>query len=162
MTANPIHDRLYYGGPFVFFQHILESNHKIEKIITGKCPIYYNFHVALPFKKSLIKSVWDMHNELLSNSLRDSKFRREQNFNAWLFRYIQLDNGMFVKSDSIESDFSYRELGVSNMNDVMNDLLTKKMVCLNDMISDHNEDIIRTMINKILLAKFPDKCEFEI
>ena len=161
LTCNPEHDRLYKGTPFCFFQHVLQSNQRIEKAITGKCPIYYNFHVALPFKKSLIKEVWDKHGTLLSNALKDSKFRREHNFNAWLFRYIQLDKGLYVNSDIVKTDFSYKELGHNSMKDIMDDILDKKFVCLNDMVSDQNEATIKMQINMILNAKFPDKCEFE-
>lgn len=161
LTANPIHDKLYRSGRFGFFQYVLESNQKIEKAITGKCPVYYNFHVALPFKKSLIKDIWDKNEELLTNALSDSKFRREHNFNAWLFRYIQLDRKQFVNSDIVANDFSYKELGVSTIKEVMDDFLLKKMVCLNDMINDRNEEIIKKQINKIMEAKFPNKCEFE-
>lgn len=161
LTCNPEHDKIYKGNSFCFFQHVLKTNQKIEKAITGKCPIYYNYHVALPFKKSLIKAVWDNYGELLSNALKDSKFRREHNFNAWLFRYIQLDKEVYVNSDIIEKDFSYKELGHNSMKEIMDDFLNKKLVCLNDMINDHNEAIIRTRINKIMAAKFPDKCEFE-
>lgn len=161
LTCNPEHDKIYKGKSFCFFQHVLKTNQKIEKIITGKCPIYYNFHVALPFKKSLIKNIWDNYEKLLSDALVDSKFRREHNFNAWLFRYIQLDKGLYVNSDLVKTAFSYKELGHNSMKEVMNDFLTKKLVCLNDMINDRNEAIIREQINKIMTAKFPNKCEFE-
>lgn len=161
LTCNPEHDKLYKGIGKCFFQKVLESNQKIEKIITGKCPIYYNYHVALPLKKSLIKETWDKHTDLLTKALSDSKFRREHNFNAWLFRYIQLDKGLFVKSNIVESEFAYKELGHNTMKSIMDDFISKKVICLNDMINDNNENIIKEQITRILNAVFPDKCSFE-
>jgi len=161
LTANPIHDKIYNGIGWVFFQNVLKSNQILEKQITGKCPIYFNFHTPCVFNKSLIDDVWEKHNDILMAALKESKFRREYNFNAWLFRYIQLDRGAFVKSDSIITDFSYKELGVSTMKEIMLDLFTKKFVCLNDMIKDTDEDIISYQMNKLFDVIFPYKCEYE-
>lgn len=161
LTCNPEHDKQYRGIGKCFFQHVLESNQRLEKMVTGKSPIYYNFHVALPFKKSLIAEVWNKHEKALSESLRDSIFRREHNFNAWLFRYIQLDKGLFADSKIVEKEFSYKELGHNTMRSIMDDFLVKKVVCLNDMVSDSNEAIIKSQITKILDATFPTKSSFE-
>lgn len=161
LTCNPIHDKIYHGYGWSFFQNVLKTNQIIEKQITGKCPIYYNFHTPCIFNKSLINDVWQNHTNLLMNAFKDSKFRRDYNFNAWLFRYIQLDRGLFVKSDSVITDFTYKELGVSSIKEIMKDILTKKFICLNDMIKDENEKIISYQMNKIFEAKFPNKCEFE-
>lgn len=161
ITSNPIHDKIYNGKGFSFFQHILKTNQKLEKIITGKAPIYYNFHVTCQLKKSLIIETWDKYGELLSNALKDSKFRREKNFNAWLYRYIQLDKNLYINSPTIINDFSYKELGRSTLEEIMHDILTKKCICLNDAVNDSNEIQIKTYIHKILNAKFPNKSSFE-
>ena len=161
LTCNPVHDKLYRGIGWSFFQNILKTNQKLEKQITGKCPIYYNFHTPCVFNKSLIADVWEKHNTILIEAFKDSKFRREHNFNAWLFRYIQLDRGLYVKSNSIITDFTYKELGNSSMKEIMQDILTKKFICLNDAINDKDEDVITNQINRIFGATFPNKCEFE-
>lgn len=163
LTCNPMHDLTYKGYmPFGTFQKVLKSSQEIEKKITGKCPIYYNFHVPFGLKKSFLEELWSKHSNMLLNALKDSKFRREHNFVSWLYRYIQLDLGLYEKSDKVITDFSYRELGNSAMKDIMNDMLIKKVVVLNDMLTDRNEQIIAEQISKILAVKFPYKSSFEL
>lgn len=161
LTCNPVHDKLYHGGPYNMFQHVLESSQRIEKQITGKCPIYFNFHVPFGLKKSFIEYLWYKYENLFLPALKDSRFRREHNFVSWLYRFIRLDFGQYIKSKKVITDFSYRELGVSKMKDIMNDILFKKVVVLNDMLSDRNEALISYQITKILEAKFPNKSSFE-
>ena len=162
LTSNPAHDKIYNGHGIDFFQRVLLTNKKIEKIITGKAPIYYNFHVPMPLKRSKIEEIWNNYNDLLLKSLKDSKFRRDYNFNVWLFRYIQLDKKEFVYSDIVKNDFSYKELGKASMDEIMNDILNKKCICLNVAIRDYNENEIKKQINLIMAAKFSKKSEFEV
>ena len=161
LTCNPIHDKLYRGGAFNMFQNVLKSSQRIEKIITGKCPIYYNFHIPFGLKKSFIEELWNKYSDLFLDALKNSRFRREYNFVSWLYRFIRLDLDYYIKSEKVVTDFSYRELGVSKMKDIMDDILYKKVVILNDMLSDINEEFISYQIIKILDAKFPEKSSFE-
>ena len=161
LTCNPVHDKLYHGGKFNMFQNVLKSSQNIEKQITGKCPIYFNFHIPFGLKKSFIEYLWNKYENLFLPALKDSRFRREHNFVSWLYRFIRLDFGQYIKSEKVITDFSYRELGVSKMNDIMNDILLKKVVILNDMLCDCNEEIVSYQIKKILEATFPNKSSFE-
>lgn len=161
LTCNPIHDALYHGGKFNLFQNVLKSSQHIEKQITGKCPIYYNFHTPFGLNKTFLDNLWEKHYKILLPALQDSKFRREYNFVSWLYRYIRLDKKLYVKSDVPITDYSYRELGVSTMQDIMHDFIHKKVVVLNDMLTEQNEAAIKTRIHKIFNVAFPNKSEFE-
>lgn len=162
LTANPIHELFCSSDKYKnFFQNILHASHTIEEKITGKYIKYYNFHVPFGLKKSFLEEIWNNHNKLLLSALKDSRFRREYNFVSWLYRYIRLDLGQYVKSKKVITDFSYRELGVSNIKDIMDDILIKKIVVLNDMLNEKNEMLIADWITKILEARFPNKSSFE-
>lgn len=161
LTCNPIHDKIYKGGKFNMFQNVLKSSQKIEKQITSKCPIYFNFHTPFGLKKSFIEYLWEKHSNLFLAALKDSRFRRDHNFVSWLYRYIRLDLNQYIKSENIITDFSYRELGVSDIKNIMSDILTKKIIVLNDMLTNKNENIIANQITRILEAKFPNKSSFE-
>lgn len=163
LTCNPVHDLLYHGGAYNMFQQVLDTSTDIEQLITGHKSCYYNYHIPFGLNKSFISFLWHKYGSLFKSKLVNSRFRQPYNFVSWMYRYIKLDMGLYIQSNTIDTDYTYLELGDRLVVDeLVRALRTKKVTCLNDMLTLRNERTIGSIVSDLLNRKFPNKCSFEL
>lgn len=120
---------------------------------------FYNYHLAFPYLKSTLQTVWNEEPEILDKTCRH-RFRSNMDVNQYIFRYWQLASGQFVPSKVKGKSFSIN----SNNNQLIKyiDKSKGKMICINDSEFKGDFNKVKSQINDALNRKLPDKSSFEI
>lgn len=90
---------------------------------------FYNHHLAVPYKKITLETVWDEEPEILNQTCLH-RFRNNQDVNQYIFRYWQLASGEFQPHKNIGK---YMNMGEDNSR-IFKTIRTQsaKMLCIND------------------------------
>ncbi|MDA3055410.1 MULTISPECIES: Stealth CR1 domain-containing protein [unclassified Campylobacter] len=124
---------------------------------------FIDWHFAQPFKKSVIKEVWDKCDDVLLDTM-NSKFRNITDVNQYLFRYWRLCKGEFHPTNFGNKkyfDFGYKK--ASNVDELCNAIKTKKYkeICINDGEIENYDDIMQN-VQKAFDSILPEKSKFEL
>lgn len=120
---------------------------------------FVTHHLAVPYNKSTLETVWEAENEILTETCRH-RFRDDRDVNQYIFRYWQLASGNF---------YPHRLLGKMFTNQcdpkVIVEYIRKrkgKLICINDNNPECDFEAYKHEINSALEMLFPEKCSFEI
>ena len=120
---------------------------------------FYNYHLAFPYLKSTLQTVWDEEPEILDSTCRH-RFRNSMDVNQYIFRYWQLASGHFAPSV-----IKGRSFNISSNNARILNYIKKgkgKMICINDSEFKGDFDTVKMQINNALYRILPEKSSFEI
>lgn len=124
------------------------------KILLG----FHDLHIPISFRKQTFEYVWQLEFASLKQTLVN-KFRSNNDYNVWLFRYFQLLNGDFVP----------RKVNFGKYYDIANDnseaiadirYSVHPIVILNDQEVNNFEKVKLELLNAFQV-KYPKKSEFE-
>ena len=120
---------------------------------------FYNHHLAVPYKKETLETVWNEEPEILEQTC-SHRFRNDSDVNQYIFRYWRLASGDFVPHKPLGK---YLNMGDDNTT-IYNAIRNKsyKLFCINDKENKADfEEEKRKMVNAFE-AVFPEKSAFEI
>lgn len=146
-------------SPFKFFnlkygQLILKNILLSPWGITG----YYNPHIPVPIKKSLLAHLWDIEEGLFDKTSKH-KFRDyNTDINHYLLCYWQIESNEFLPS---KENFG-KSISIINVDELPKLFLKKKtkLLCVNDDMAMTENDLKK--FEKILSDRYPDKSQFEL
>lgn len=124
---------------------------------------FYDTHLPVSYKKSTFQTVWSLEKDVLTEN-NQHKFRSNSDVSHWIMRYWQLcsKNGFTTRKISFGK---YYEIA-TNIQQIVRDLREKNhaLICLNDSATIFPKDfsMYRSILNKSLEAKFPERSSFEI
>lgn len=125
---------------------------------------FYDTHIPVSYRKSSFDQFWRKEKKSLLNN-NTHRFRTDKDISHWVIRYWQLCN---------KNGFESRKVNFGKYYDIAKDLekvcidLKKSkhsMLCLNDSNGiNSNEDFIKykSVLNRALFSKFPQKSSFEV
>lgn len=152
------HDVIRNFFKFVNFKY---GKQNIKTIATLPWNIILGFqdlHIPISFEKSTFEKVWSLEEKQLKDTLKN-KFRTNQDYNIWIFRYFQLLLGDFKPR---EFNFGkYYDISDNN-NDIIQDIknATHSLIVLNDQdVQNYNE--VKLEIQNSFQERYPRKSEFE-
>lgn len=127
---------------------------------------YYDFdfftvpHLAASMKKETFEKIWDLEPELLDVTSRN-RFRDYSEINQYLVRFWQLCEGDFFPR---RTEGKFIRVDDKNYKEVAKQIRRKKypMVCLNDLDSIQDFELVKGEINAALEEVLPSKSSFEI
>lgn len=171
INSNPVHERILDASHVVYsdtqpldvWQHIVKNTLLLAKKYTNKFAIYRNIHVGVPCLKYEFKKFFeDDLDEELNSIFSECHFRKTSDVCMdWLYRYIRLNLNSFEEMK--HDDFAYFEIHENNFGELMKLILTKKVVCINDVLwPSDNVDVVIKRLNMILDVTFNDKCRYEV
>lgn len=119
---------------------------------------FHDLHIPISFRKETFEYVWNLEEENLKNTLKN-KFRSNEDYNIWLFRYFQLMQGQFVPRKP--SFGKYYDIGDNNRN-IIDDVKHGKhqLVVINDQEVE-NFEARKQELNEAFQERYPQKSEFE-
>lgn len=136
----------------------------VKSWLLSKCVWYfsglYDWHLAIPFKKSTFEKVWQAEPETLDETCR-CRFREKDNVSPYLFEYWQLVSGEFSpRTSNVGHTYHIRNNNIAEMRQAIENK-SYNLICVNDTdgLDDWEEAAKQTResFEKIL----PDKCSFE-
>lgn len=123
-------------------------------------PGFFDYHIALPFRKSDFEKGWEMFSEDLEKTSKH-KFRTNDDLTEWLFRYIRLCENKF-------SAYNVRKLGklidLSNLDEVKEELGRNKykILCINDTNNNINFENNISEVIELFEKNYSQKSDFEV
>lgn len=119
---------------------------------------FYNHHLAVPYKKETLETVWKEEPEILEQTC-SHRFRNDSDVNQYIFRYWRLASGDFVPHKPLGKYLNMGDNNTSIYSAIRN--RSYKLFCINDKENKADfEEEKRKMINAFE-AIFPDKSAFE-
>lgn len=118
-------------------------------------------HLPNPFLKDSLCEVWKLEEEILDSTCK-SKFRRIDNVNQYVIRYLQLLKGDFIPINPFNTSVVYSYIDDNILVNAIKCLKSQKkpLLCINDgFVSDFEnaKDTLCEAFNSIL----PNKSAFE-
>jgi len=145
------------------FHHMLFNTVMSFNLIakTGKLIKYKDFHLPIPYDKSIWESTWEHHGKKIEDSLKGSTFRLPKNIIHWLFYYLQMYTGITKDDPNYLLQNGYLSLSdTSKPEDIRNKLDTAAAICINDCIKN-NMGIVKKC-KDLLEQHFPEKSSYEL
>lgn len=126
-------------------------------------PGFHHFHLALPIRKSTLKTVWEKVPDVMKESC-ESKFRNYYTVNLSLQRYWELATNNFYPVNKLKwgQNFEFRlKYQIKNAITFI-EQQKMPMVCLNDHPRLENFEEVRDEINAALDRVLAEKSKFEL
>lgn len=119
---------------------------------------FHDLHIPIAFRKETFDFVWELEEDNLKKTL-SNKFRTNEDYNIWLFRYFQLMQGTFVPRKSTFG--KYYDISDDNKN-VINDIKSGRhhLIVINDQ-EVNNFEVVKKELIDAFEERYPLKCEFE-
>lgn len=119
---------------------------------------FHDLHIPIAFRKKTFDYVWSLEGNNLEKTLQN-KFRSNDDYNIWLFRYFQLLRGDFVPRNA--SFGKYYDITNDNKS-IIDDVEHGKhhLIVLNDQEVE-NFETIKQNLNDAFQKRYPLKSEFE-
>lgn len=118
---------------------------------------FYDFHLAMTFRKQTFLDVWEKEAEILYKTCCN-KFRTAADVNIWLMRYWQLANGQY-KAQKVLGQ--YFEIGDERINNFIKQG-KNKIVCCNDVRENINFQYTKNNLKKVFETRLSKKSQFEL
>ena len=120
---------------------------------------FYNHHLAVPYKKSTLKTVWREEPDILVRTC-NHRFRNDLDVNQYIFRYWRLASGDFVPHEILGK---YKNMGEDNsaIYDAIKNC-SYKLLCINDKDNQVNFEIEKRKLIEAFEKVFPKKSQFEL
>ena len=122
----------------------------------------WNSHLPISYRKETLNLVWNRFGYEL-NKTNHNRFRTEQDYNHWLFRYWQLLSGEFVpRNVKFGQNFN-----LTNDNLSLNTILTElqhskhKLICINDTDDLKDASNAKKKLAEQFSILYPNKSLFE-
>lgn len=144
------------------FLRISYGRQNIKTLVSLVWPIilgFQDFHIPISFVKSTFSNVWSLEGPRLGGTL-EHKFRSENDYNIYLFRYFQLLTGGFAPRSANFGKY----YGLSNNNDVPICDIKRglhKLIVLNDQEAISSFEHVKKEIQKAFQEKYSEKSNFE-
>lgn len=119
---------------------------------------FYNHHLAVPYEKKTLETVWKEEPEILDQTCRH-RFRNDQDVNQYLFRYWRLASGDFVPHKVLG-----RYVNMSDDNSGIYKLIRKqnvKLLCINDKENNADFEAEKQKLISSFEKILPGKSGFE-
>ncbi len=119
---------------------------------------FYNHHLAVPYKKETLETVWKEEPEILQQTC-SHRFRNDSDVNQYIFRYWHLASGDFVPHKLLGK---YMNMGNDNT-PIYNAIKNRsyKLLCVNDKENNADFEEEKQKIINAFEKVFPEKSEFE-
>lgn len=119
---------------------------------------FQDLHIPISFRKETFESVWNLEEDNLRNTLKN-KFRSNEDYNIWLFRYFQLLKGQFIPRSA--NFGKYYDISNNNSN-IIEDIQKgrHKLIVINDQEVKNFEATKQELIESFQ-DRYPLKSEFE-
>jgi len=146
---------------YLWFNPAYKLDYMIRSLLFMPWKEYVGFathHLAMPYNKSTLKTVWIEENDLLTETCKH-KFRDDRDINQYIFRYWQLASGNFYphkllgnmmtnqKESQLIVDYIYKKKG--------------KLICINDNNPECKFEEYKKDVNNALNSVFPNRSSFE-
>lgn len=119
---------------------------------------FYNHHLAVPYLKSTLETVWNEEPEILKETC-SHRFRNDLDVNQYIFRYWRLAAGEFVPHEALGK---YANMGDNNSSIYDAVRHSKyKLMCINDKESGSDFEEEKQKMKKAFEAILPEKSQFE-
>ena len=115
---------------------------------------FFDPHVAQPYLKSSLVSVWNNCEKVLDKTMRN-RFRSNSDVNQWIFRYWQLCSGLFVPKSMNGKKYFDLSQDITEIATAIKGHKYKEIIINDDVTNDVDEKmkIINEAFDKILLGK---------
>lgn len=120
---------------------------------------FYNHHLAVPYEKKTLETVWCEEPEILDRTCRH-RFRNDSDVNQYIFRYWRLASGDFIPSKNLGN-----YINMSSDNSIIYDAIRKqkyKLLCINDTENKADFETEKEKMKSAFDVVFPQKSEFEL
>ena len=119
---------------------------------------FYNHHLAVPYLKSTLETVWRAEPEKMDQTCQH-RFRNDQDVNQYIFRYWQLASGSFIPHAPLGK---YLNMGNDNRH-VFEAIRNRpyKLLCINDKENDADFEFVKQNLISSFEEVLPDKSAFE-
>jgi len=120
---------------------------------------FQDFHLPVSFLKSTFSKVWSLESDRLETTLRH-RFRSENDYNIYLFRYFQLLTGNFTpRSTSFGKYYNLSDNNDIPIRDIEHEI--HKVIVLNDQDSISDFEKTKAEIQTVFQKRYPEKSTFE-
>lgn len=119
---------------------------------------FYNHHLAVPYLKSTLETVWEKEPEILDATC-SHRFRNDQDVNQYIFRYWRLAAGDFVPHGVLGKYVNMSEDNAPIFRAVRQQ--TAKLLCINDKDNAADFDVEKQKLIDAFETVFPEKSQFE-
>lgn len=130
----------------------------------GYLPGMYFSHLPVPYRKSTIKKLWDLHYEQF-NETCIHKFRTPMDIMHQIFSIYEINQGTYYPVSKKHYGKAFHTLS-TQINEISEAIKNQKYktICLNDSIdvTEDNFEEIKNNINQILNEALPSKSSFEL
>ena len=151
------------------WENLMKNTVLYKERISGNSTYYPMYHIPEAFHKSDFLNFYEKHGNdiLIEYSKNKNKIRQSTNIHVpSVVKYLQLDNNDFISDKNFIKDHLCIDItDKPNWKMIMNTILSKKTVCINDQVYTTNINKFNEIKNKLTLilnSVFPDKCEFEV
>lgn len=120
---------------------------------------FYNHHLAVPYKKETLETVWKEEPEILEQTCCH-KFRNDADVSQYIFRYWRLASGDFVPHKPLGKYLNMGDDNTTIYNAIRN--RSYKLFCINDKDNKADFDEEKRKMISAFEAVFPEKSVFEI
>ena len=120
---------------------------------------FYNHHLAVPYRKQTLETVWQAEPEILDSTCRH-RFRNDTDVNQYIFRYWQLAAGEFVPHAVLG-----KYVNLKSDNTAVYQTIRKrkvKLYCINDKDEGFDFQSVKQELITEFETIFPEKSSFEL
>lgn len=120
---------------------------------------FQDFHLPISFLKSSFSTVWLSENDRLEDTLTH-RFRSNDDYNIYLFRYFQLLTGKFApRSTNFGKYYNLSNNNAIPIHDIERGV--HKVMVLNDQDDIDNFELVKLELLKTLQQRYPKESQFE-
>ena len=120
---------------------------------------FQDFHLPISFLKSTFKDVWNSEESRLNTTLTH-RFRSDNDYSIYLFRYFQLITGSFSpRSVNFGKYYNLSDYNVEPIRDIKQKL--HKVIVLNDQDDIKEFESVKLEIKEVFKQRYPQKSNFE-
>ena len=119
---------------------------------------FYNHHLAVPYLKDTLETVWNEEPEILDQTC-SHRFRNDTDVSQYIFRYWRLAEGNFVPHEELG-----RYINMGNDNSRIFDAVRNrkyKLLCINDKENNADFETEKQKLIDAFESVFPEKSSFE-
>lgn len=152
-------DILHQWNKFLRYEYGRQNIKTLACLIWPIILGFQDFHLPISFLKSTFNSVWKLE-ELRLNTTLQHRFRSDNDYNIYLFRYFQLLKGDFSpRSVSFGKYYNLSDNNEEPINDINKGL--HKAIVLNDQDDIADFEKAKSEIKETFMKKYPHKSSFE-
>ena len=119
---------------------------------------FYNHHLAVPYEKKTLETVWNEEPEILEQTCTH-RFRNDSDVSQYIFRYWRLASGDFVPHALLGKYINMGEDNSQIYKAIRNQ--TYKLLCINDKENKADFEIEKGRLIDAFEKVFPEKSEYE-